>query len=168
MKQTKCHILTLLPVKYTCRHITNISFVYTCTCIKYHHTSCIYSLQVCRYKRLSPLVPLNSSLGGQFKSIRSGDCVVVFSREKLLRVRRKIETATKKACAIIYGGLPSGKSPFLKWYNKPHPLQYMLLVVQSPTMNASLVYSVPGKLASFQYHCNNVNSVPDSKASFNC
>lgn len=67
---------------------------------------------MCRYKRLSPLVPLNFSLGGQFKSIRSGDCVVVFSREKLFRVRRKIETATKKPCAIIYGGLPSGKSPF--------------------------------------------------------
>ena len=124
MKQTKCHILTLLPLKYTCRHITNSICMYM-----YKVPPYITSLQVCRYERLSPLVPLNSSLGGQFKSIRSGDCVVVFSREKLFRVRRKIETATKKACAIIYGGLPSGKSPFLKWCYKPHPLQYMLLVV---------------------------------------
>jgi ATP-dependent RNA helicase SUPV3L1/SUV3 len=64
-------------------------------------------LEVCRYERLSPLVPLDYSLEGDFKNITDGDCVVVFSRTKLYQVRKKIESATNKPCAVIYGGLPS-------------------------------------------------------------
>ena len=64
--------------------------------------------QVCRYERLSPLVPLNHSLEGDIKNVTDGDCVVVFSRTKLYQVRSRIESATNKPCAVIYGGLPSG------------------------------------------------------------
>lgn len=120
---------------------------------------------MCRYKRLSPLVPLNSSLGGQFKSIRSGDCVVVFSREKLFRVRRKIETATKKACAIIYGGLPSGKfsptpvyatlvfSPMLHLWSVPGYtcVQSQASFPQSPTRNASFSILSPRYIARLPF-----------------
>jgi ATP-dependent RNA helicase SUPV3L1/SUV3 len=65
-------------------------------------------LEVCRYERLSPLVPLDRSLEGDFRNVGRGDCVVIFSRHKLFQIRRKIEGATNQPCAVIYGGLPSG------------------------------------------------------------
>ena len=65
--------------------------------------------QVCQYQRLSPLVPLKYSLDGEFRNVRPGDCVVVFSRAKIFHVRKKIEMATQEPCAVVYGGLPSGE-----------------------------------------------------------
>lgn len=40
------------------------------------------------------------------KKLRPGDCVVVFSRSNLFKLKRLIETATGKKCAVIYGSLP--------------------------------------------------------------
>ena len=65
--------------------------------------------QVCRYERLSPLVPLDRSLEGDFRNVARGDCVVIFSRHKLFQIRRRVERATNQPCAVIYGGLPSGR-----------------------------------------------------------
>ncbi len=66
-------------------------------------------LQVRHYERLSPLVPLENGLSGQYDRVRPGDCVVTFSRASVFQVRKKIEQATKQQCAVIYGGLPPGK-----------------------------------------------------------
>ncbi len=62
------------------------------------------------YERLSPLVPLKTSLGGKYEKVKPGDCVVTFSRASVFQVRKKIEEATKQQCAVIYGGLPPGRS----------------------------------------------------------
>lgn len=88
----------------------NLSLSLSLTSLSSSSLTLLYSVvQVCWYKRLSPLVPLDNSLEGDLRNVTDGDCVVVFSREKLFRVRRSIERATNKPCAIIYGGLPSGK-----------------------------------------------------------
>ena len=88
------------------------------------HVPLVLCSQVCRYERLSPLVPLNHSLEGDFKNVSNGDCVVIFSREKLFRIRRKIETATNKPCAVIYGGLPSGMYMYI------HPVAVVLFLLR--------------------------------------
>ena len=100
--------MTLLASSFLPSFLLHLSL--TCTSVHHHVLSpctCIY-VQVCKYERLSPLVPLRSSLEGDFGNVRDGDCVVVFSRHKLFEIRRKIQKATKKPCAVIYGGLPSG------------------------------------------------------------
>jgi ATP-dependent RNA helicase SUPV3L1/SUV3 len=65
------------------------------------------TMEVKRYQRLSPLVPLSQSLKGSYSNVRPGDCVVAFSRQKVYEIKREIEKATRHSCAIIYGGLPS-------------------------------------------------------------
>ena len=62
-----------------------------------------------RYERLNPLIPLNKSLVSTYSLIRSGDCVVVFSRNKIFSIKENIEAITGKRCAVVYGSLPSGE-----------------------------------------------------------
>ncbi|KAL5945910.1 RNA helicase [Pyricularia oryzae] len=59
-----------------------------------------------QYERLSPLEPMNSSLGGDLKKLQKGDAVVAFSRIGLHALKRGIEKQTGKRCAIVYGSLP--------------------------------------------------------------
>lgn len=59
-----------------------------------------------RYKRLSPLQPAAKSLGGKFDKLAKGDAVVSFSRISIHGLKRSIEQATGKKCAIVYGSLP--------------------------------------------------------------
>lgn len=59
-----------------------------------------------RYKRLSALEPMNTSLRGNLKNLQKGDAVVAFSRLSIHALKRSIETATGKRCAIVYGSLP--------------------------------------------------------------
>lgn len=48
-------------------------------------------LQVQYYERLSPLVPLKIPLGS-FANIKTGDCIVTFSRREIYRIKvRKID-----------------------------------------------------------------------------
>lgn len=65
--------------------------------------------QIKHYDRLAPLYPLEYSLGGHYNQVQSGDCVVVFSRNKVFQVRDLIESATGHRCAVIYGALPPGE-----------------------------------------------------------
>ncbi|XP_037491333.1 ATP-dependent RNA helicase SUV3, mitochondrial isoform X2 [Jatropha curcas] len=57
------------------------------------------------YKRLSPLVPLEIPLGS-FSNIQTGDCIVTFSRREIYKLKKKIETAGKHLCSVVYGSLP--------------------------------------------------------------
>lgn len=58
-----------------------------------------------RYERLSPLKPMNESIGS-LKNLQKGDAVVSFSRVGIHGLKKTIEKATGKRCAIVYGGLP--------------------------------------------------------------
>ncbi|KAK6913969.1 Suv3, C-terminal domain 1 [Dillenia turbinata] len=57
------------------------------------------------YERLSPLVPLKVPLGS-FSNIRKGDCIVTFSRQKIYKLKKQIETGGKHLCSVVYGSLP--------------------------------------------------------------
>ncbi|KAF7060885.1 hypothetical protein CFC21_067628 [Triticum aestivum] len=57
------------------------------------------------YERLSPLVPLKSTLG-PFSNIKAGDCMVTFSRREIYKLKRKIEMAGNHLCSVVYGSLP--------------------------------------------------------------
>ncbi|OMO85654.1 hypothetical protein COLO4_21524 [Corchorus olitorius] len=62
-------------------------------------------VQVQTYERLSPLVPLEVPLGS-FSNIRTGDCLVTFSRKGIYRLKKKIERGGKHLCSVVYGSLP--------------------------------------------------------------
>ncbi|KZF23243.1 hypothetical protein L228DRAFT_245983 [Xylona heveae TC161] len=63
-------------------------------------------LVIHRYQRLSPLKTMSTSLKGDLRQLRKGDCVVVFSRMGIHATKREIERATGKRVAIVYGSLP--------------------------------------------------------------
>ncbi|XP_030507347.2 DExH-box ATP-dependent RNA helicase DExH16, mitochondrial isoform X1 [Cannabis sativa] len=62
-------------------------------------------VEVQHYERLSPLVPLKVPLGS-FNNIRTGDCIVSFSRKKIYQLKRQIENERKHLCSVVYGSLP--------------------------------------------------------------
>ena len=59
-----------------------------------------------RYERLSPLKTARTSLQGGLKNLRSGDCVVSFTRRGIHALKEKIERVTRKKVAVVYGALP--------------------------------------------------------------
>ena len=63
-------------------------------------------LEIHQYQRLSPLKTMQTSLKGQVKTLRKGDCVVVFSRLGIHAMKKEIEEKTNKRCAVVYGNLP--------------------------------------------------------------
>ena len=63
-------------------------------------------LEIHKYQRLNPLRTMSTSLRGELKDLRKGDCVVAFSRILIHDLKRDIERITKKRVAIIYGSLP--------------------------------------------------------------
>ncbi|KGN45667.1 DExH-box ATP-dependent RNA helicase DExH18, mitochondrial [Cucumis sativus] len=58
------------------------------------------------YERFKPLVVEAKTLLGDFKNVRSGDCIVAFSRREIFEVKLAIEKFTKHRCCVIYGSLP--------------------------------------------------------------
>lgn len=58
------------------------------------------------YERLSPLRAASTSLNGDLKQLRKGDCLVVFSRREIHSFKNQIERLTNKRVAIVYGSLP--------------------------------------------------------------
>ncbi|KAM3356350.1 ATP-dependent RNA helicase SUV3, mitochondrial isoform X1 [Capsicum galapagoense] len=63
------------------------------------------NVKVQYYERLSPLVPLKVPLGS-FSNIRTGDCVVTFSRTEIYKMKKKIEAGGRHRCSVVYGSLP--------------------------------------------------------------
>nr|CAD1826835.1 unnamed protein product [Ananas comosus var. bracteatus] len=63
-------------------------------------------LEVNRYDRFKPLVVEAKTLLGDLKNVRSGDCIVAFSRKEIFEVKLAIEKFTKHKCCVIYGALP--------------------------------------------------------------
>ncbi|KAK1390620.1 RNA helicase [Heracleum sosnowskyi] len=62
-------------------------------------------VKVQHYETLSPLVPLKVPLGS-FSNIRTGDCIVTFSRKEIYNLKKVIETGGKHLCSVVYGSLP--------------------------------------------------------------
>ncbi|KAL3642002.1 RNA helicase [Castilleja foliolosa] len=63
------------------------------------------NVEVKYYERLSPLVPSNVSLGS-FSNIRTGDCIVTFSRVQIYNIKKQIENGRNHLCSVVYGSLP--------------------------------------------------------------
>ncbi|XP_071915642.1 DExH-box ATP-dependent RNA helicase DExH18, mitochondrial-like isoform X2 [Coffea arabica] len=59
-----------------------------------------------RYDRFKPLVVEAKTLLGDLKNVKSGDCIVAFSRREIFEVKLAIEKYTKHRCCVIYGALP--------------------------------------------------------------
>lgn len=59
-----------------------------------------------QYERFKPLVVEAKTLLGDLKNVRSGDCVVAFSRREIFEVKAFIEKYTNHRCCVIYGALP--------------------------------------------------------------
>jgi ATP-dependent RNA helicase SUPV3L1/SUV3 len=58
------------------------------------------------YDRFKPLVVEAKTLLGDLKNVRSGDCIVAFSRREIFEVKLAIEKYTSHRCCVIYGALP--------------------------------------------------------------
>ncbi|WOL20289.1 ATP-dependent RNA helicase SUV3L, mitochondrial [Canna indica] len=63
-------------------------------------------LEVNQYDRFKPLVVEAKTLLGDIKNVRSGDCIVAFSRREIFEVKLAIERFTKHKCCVVYGALP--------------------------------------------------------------
>ncbi|KAI0544178.1 P-loop containing nucleoside triphosphate hydrolase protein [Xylaria curta] len=62
--------------------------------------------EIHRYKRLSGLETMHESLDGKLENLQKGDAVVSFTRIGIHALKRQIEAATGKRCAVVYGSLP--------------------------------------------------------------
>ncbi|KAI1976447.1 RNA helicase [Ophidiomyces ophidiicola] len=63
-------------------------------------------LEIHKYQRLNPLVPMKKSLKGNLTRLQKGDCVVSFSRLGIHSLKKEIEKTTGRRAAIVYGSLP--------------------------------------------------------------
>ncbi|KAI9724132.1 MAG: hypothetical protein M1812_000851 [Candelaria pacifica] len=78
-------------------------------------------LEIHQYERLSPLKTMMSSLNGDLKRLRKGDCVVVFSRTGIHAMKNEIERITGKSVAVVYGSLPpETRAQQAKLFNDPN------------------------------------------------
>ena len=77
-------------------------------------------LEIHHYERLSPLRTMSTSLDGDLRKLRKGDCVVSFSRVQLHALRKDIERITGKNVAVVYGSLPPEiRAQQAKLFNDP-------------------------------------------------
>ncbi|CDF89493.1 ZYBA0S04-05578g1_1 [Zygosaccharomyces bailii CLIB 213] len=63
-------------------------------------------LTINEYERLGKLKVENSVLPQGYSSLRKGDCVVAFSKKRILDLKLQIEKKTNLKVAVIYGSLP--------------------------------------------------------------
>ncbi|CAI0442310.1 unnamed protein product [Linum tenue] len=63
-------------------------------------------LEVHHCERFKKLEVEAKTLLGDLKNVKSGDCVVAFSRREIFEVKLAIEKNTNHRCCVIYGALP--------------------------------------------------------------
>lgn len=63
-------------------------------------------LVVNRYERLTPLKVAETSLEGDLSKVKKGDCIVSFSRSGIFALKKQVEQASGRKCAVAYGRLP--------------------------------------------------------------
>ncbi len=99
-------------------------------------------LVIHQYQRLSPLRAMTTSLNGDLRKLRKGDCLVAFSRLGIHALRREVEQATGKRVAVVYGSLPpETRAQQAKLFNDPDN-DYDILVA-SDAIGMGLNLSVP-------------------------
>jgi ATP-dependent RNA helicase SUPV3L1/SUV3 len=78
-------------------------------------------VEVHEYERLTPLKVADNSLKGNLRdNLQKGDCIVSFSVLGIHALRKAIENATGRKCAIVYGGLPpETRAQQAKLFNDP-------------------------------------------------
>ena len=59
------------------------------------------------YKRLGKLHVEERHLANKLSDLKKGDCIVVFSKKKILQYKAEIERLTKLKAGVIYGALPA-------------------------------------------------------------
>ena len=64
------------------------------------------NLVVNEYERLGNLEVETKCINNGMKGLRKGDCIVAFSKKKILDLKLKIESETDFKVAVIYGSLP--------------------------------------------------------------
>ena len=84
-------------------------------------------LTVHEYGRLSPLT-LEPGHLRSWKSVRSGDCIVAFSRKKLFDIKEAVEASTPLKCGLVYGSLPpTVRREQARAFNEPeHPVSVLV------------------------------------------
>ncbi|SCV02721.1 LAMI_0H02322g1_1 [Lachancea mirantina] len=58
------------------------------------------------YERLGKLEVTDTALLNGFRDLKKGDCVIAFSKKKILDLKLKIESQTDLKVAVVYGSLP--------------------------------------------------------------
>lgn len=62
-------------------------------------------IEINRYKRLGKLTVSKKEVG-HFKNLEKGDCMIAFSKRKILELKCEIERTTNLKVGVIYGALP--------------------------------------------------------------
>ena len=63
-------------------------------------------LTINEYERLGSLLVEKKAIGKNLNGLRKGDCIIAFSKKKILDMKLLIERTTKFKVAVIYGSLP--------------------------------------------------------------
>ena len=106
------------------------------------------TLEVQRYKRLTPLVVADKSLQGDLSKVQRGDCVVAFSRSGLFGLKHSIEKATKMRCALAYGRLPPElRSEQASLFNDPQSGYHVLVGSDAVGMGLNLCVALLSSVA---------------------
>jgi ATP-dependent RNA helicase SUPV3L1/SUV3 len=73
-----------------------------------------------RYERLTPLEVEETSLDGDLRLVKKGDCIVAFSRTAIFQLKKQVERQTGMKCAVVYGKLPPEiRSEQARLFNDP-------------------------------------------------
>ena len=107
-------------------------------------------LIVRRYKRLTPLVVEDESLGGDLTKVRKGDCIVTFSRTSIFGIKRLVEEKTGLRCAVVYGRLPPEvRSEQAALFNDPNSGYDVIIGSDAIGMGLNLYVVSPTSLKPF-------------------
>ncbi|KAG0654831.1 RNA helicase [Maudiozyma exigua] len=63
-------------------------------------------LTINKYERLGNLLVEKKAIGKNLNGLKKGDCIIAFSKKKILDMKLLIEKTTKFKVAVIYGSLP--------------------------------------------------------------
>ncbi len=93
------------PGEYIHTYIFTYTHVYIYVYIYiYIHTYIHTYIHICaEYERLTPLQVAPRSLGGSLSTVKSGDCVVAFSRRHIYEIKKEIEMTTPYKVSMIVG-----------------------------------------------------------------
>ncbi|CAH00694.1 ATP-dependent RNA helicase SUV3 [Kluyveromyces lactis] len=115
------------------------------------------TLVVNRYERLGKLEVEHQPLANGLKGLKSGDCVIAFSKKSILDLKLRIEKETNLKVAVVYGSLPpETRVKQAKLFNSG---EYDILVA-SDAIGMGLNLSINRVVFTASYKFNGVEVVP--------